>query len=313
MNYFSRLADRSGLTASPRGAVAPIARPAAAATSPGDQPDVADLLPPSEMPASDAPATSAQTTSDPPFAIEPAAPAPFESIGTMPAAASESRLRTPGQFVEPAGPAPSRQIEHDTMPPAPPEWATVVPATQPVGSRPTSQSSAEARAPLQPREIGREAAETPAATADQIVSDAFGFRVDAEAASKRRTPSPQVAAIEPANIRAAENDIEVPPRAGIPTATSPAPETDQDIAVPALRTASFAGRSREERDTTARRHDRTAAAVPRSPAAQGPRGASVEVRIGAVTLQVHAPPAPAALQAPARQGFAPHRHYLRTW
>jgi hypothetical protein len=41
------------------------------------------------------------------------------------------------------------------------------------------------------------------------------------------------------------------------------------------------------------------------------RDGPVEIRVGTVTLQVHAPAAPSP--APVRDGFAPHRHYLRLW
>jgi hypothetical protein len=326
MNYFNRLADRSGLSVSPRGAVTPMARPAAAAMSPGDHPEVGDVPQPLETPASDAPATIAQPTSGPPFAIRPATtPTPFEPMGTMPATASEIRRRTQEHIVEPSAPARPHQIERKTMPPAPPERVASIPATEPDSSLRDQQSVA----PLRPREIGRE---TPSAAADQIVSGVSRSRMDAETASNWRALSPQVAAVEPA-IRAAEYDIEVPPRAETQAATrqpaaggeravahmssrlrpaQPVPETE-DIAVPALRMAPAAGRNREDRDTMARRHDRTATAAPRAHAGLDTRGASVEVRIGEVTLQVHAPPAPAALQAPPRHSFAPHRHYLRTW
>jgi hypothetical protein len=343
MNYFNRLTDRSGLSASPRSAVTPMARPAAAAISPGDHPEVGDLpevgdvpqLP--QTPASDAAATIAQPISGPPFAIGPATtPTPFEPMGTMPATASEIRRRTQEHIVEPSAPARPHQIERKAMPPAPPERVASVPATEPD----SSLRDQPPIAPLREREIERE---TPSAAADQIVSDVSRSRIDAESgvsrsrmdaetASNWRALSPQVAAVEPA-IHAAEYDIEVPPRAETQAATrqpaaggeravahmssrlrpaQPVPETE-DIAVPALRMAPAAGRSREDRDTTARRHDRTATAAPRAHAGPGTRGASVEVRIGEVTLQVHAPPVPAALQAPPRHSFAPHRHYLRTW
>jgi hypothetical protein len=41
------------------------------------------------------------------------------------------------------------------------------------------------------------------------------------------------------------------------------------------------------------------------------RGGPVEIRVGTVTLQVHAPTV--QTPAPVRNGFAPHRHYLRLW
>ena len=323
MNYFSRLADRSGLSASPRGAVTPMPGAAAAAISPGDRPPPGDLPPPPETPASDAPATMAQTVSGPPTAIGPAAaPTLSEPMGTMPAAASEGRPRTAARIVEPS--APAHPIERETTPTAPLEWVASVPATRPEGSLHDQASIA----PLHPREIERE---TPPAAAGQIVTDVSRPRIDAESASSRPAPSPQVAAGEPA-IGAAEYDIEVPPPtqaapsragAGGERAASqmssrlrpaqPVPETDEDIAVPALRVAPAAGPGREDRDTMARRHDRTATTAPRPHTGKGTRGASVEVRIGVVTLQVHAPQPPAPLPAPARDGVAPHRHYLRTW
>jgi hypothetical protein len=338
MNYFSRLTDRSGLSASPRSAVTPMAKPAAAAIAPGDQLETGDLPAlletlPSETPDSDASAPIAQATSGPPFAIESAAaPALFEPMGTTPATASEDRLRTQQHIVEPA--SRPHQIERETPPPAL-EWMASVPATDPEGAPHNQQPIAS----LRPREIERE---TPSAAAGEIVSsvsrsridvetDVSRSRMDAETASNWRAPSLHVAAVEPA-IPAAEYDIEVPPRAEPRPAASqaaaigdraaalmssrlrpaqPVPETE-DVAVAPLRVTPAAGRSREDRDTMTRRPDRTATALPRSHAGQGTRDASVEVRIGAVTLQVHAPPAPAAPQAP-RSSFAPHRHYLRTW
>ena len=41
------------------------------------------------------------------------------------------------------------------------------------------------------------------------------------------------------------------------------------------------------------------------------RDGPVEIRVGTVTLQVHAPTV--QTPAPVRNGFAPHRHYLRLW
>jgi hypothetical protein len=319
MNYFNRLADRSGLSVSPRGAVTPMARPAAA-ISPGDQPRPLETSL-AETPAFDAPATIEQAAFGPPSAIGPAAaPTLFEPMATMPATASQGRLPTQRHIVEPN--APAHRIERETVSPAAPEWEALVPATQLQGSPHNQQPIA----PLNPRKIEPE----PPSAAREIVSDVSPSRMDGETVSNFRALSSQVAAVEPA-IRAA--DIEVPPRAETPTASKvgagaehaaaliasrlrPAqlPESDEDIAipVPALRLAPAAGRSREDRDATAPRHDRTATATSRAHAGQGARDASVEVRIGVVTLQVHAPAAPAALQAP-RYSFAPHRHYLRTW
>jgi hypothetical protein len=253
----------------------------------------------------------------------------------MPATAPENRLHTQEHIVEPGAAARPHQIERETLPPAL-EWVASVPATEPDGAPHDQQPIA----PLRPREIERD---TPSAAAGRIVSDVSRSRMDAETdvawprmdaetASNWRAPSLRVAAVEPA-IRAAEYDIEVPSRAELrPTASQaaaigeraaalmssrlrpaqPMSETDQDIAVPALRIAPAAGRSRDDRDPIVRQHDRMATAAPRPRAGQGTRDASVEVRIGVVTLQVHASPAPAVSQAP-RSSFAPHRHYLRTW
>src|ERR1041385_167918 len=79
MNYFKRLADRSGPSVSPRGAVTPMARPAA--ISPGDQLEAGDQPPPpetslAETAAFDAPATIVLAAPGPPSAIGPAAAAP---------------------------------------------------------------------------------------------------------------------------------------------------------------------------------------------------------------------------------------------
>jgi hypothetical protein len=327
MNYFKRLADRSGPSVSPRGAVTPMARPAA--ISPGDQLEAGDQPPPpetslAETAAFDAPATIVLAAPGPPSAIGPAAAAPtlFEPMATMRATASEGRLPTQQHIIEPG--APAHRIERETVSPAPPEWKALLPDTQLQGSPHNRQPVA----PLDPRTIDPE----PPSAARQIVSDVSPSRMDGETVSNFHALSSPVAAVEPA-IRAA--DIEVPQRAETPTASKvgagaehaavhtasrlrPAqlPESDEDIAipvpVPALRQPPAAGRSREDRDATAPRHDRTATATSRAHAGHGTRDASVEVRIGVVTLQVHAPAAPAALQAP-RYSFAPHRHYLRTW
>ena len=87
-----------------------------------------------------------------------------------------------------------------------------------------------------------------------------------------------------------------------------APEADEDIAAPARRIVPAAPRDRNQRDT---RQQRAIPSATRTPAPQEMRANSVEVRIGAVTLQVHAPPAPPP--AAVRASFAPHRHYLRMW
>jgi hypothetical protein len=131
----------------------------------------------------------------------------------------------------------------------------------------------------------------------------------------------RIAAAEPA-VDALDSEVEVVPRAESRLATqtgkprsdsAPAQETarrhpvwlsaetEADAALPPQSAA--ASRGRNERDTTAGRA--------RAPMAAASRGHSVEVRIGAVTLQVHAPPQPAVPPAPARPAFAPHRHYLR--
>jgi hypothetical protein len=51
-----------------------------------------------------------------------------------------------------------------------------------------------------------------------------------------------------------------------------------------------------------------------APAASTHRTGAVEIRIGTISLQVRAPqPAAPAPEMPARESFAPYRHYLRSW
>jgi hypothetical protein len=86
-------------------------------------------------------------------------------------------------------------------------------------------------------------------------------------------------------------------------------EPAQHGAPPMVRESVDLGRG-DQREGAAPRFDRAASA--RSPGPeQRARNGSVEVRIGAVTLQVHAPPAAPVARVPQR--FAPHRHYLRLW
>jgi hypothetical protein len=302
MRYFNRLADRLGP------ATAPIARPAAIANSRSDQSDAGDLQSFAEMPA---PATIAQ-----PAEGGHAASAPLAPTRPTPAPQSDGRLRPHDDSVAP-GPH-SYDLARETMPPTAREWVTLDSAIPSQGSPDTQQSIALL-----------DSRETVTTATSPIVSRVSRPHLEAETASRL----PQAAAIEPA-IHMLEPESEALPRTetGVVANASRAGggnaavqmssplalpqavrEAEDDCGVAALRVAPMAQRSGHDHDTTARRHDRAATPAPHVLMGRGPPRSTVEVRIGAVTLQVHAPAPPAVPQAPVRSSFAPHRHYLRTW
>jgi hypothetical protein len=258
---------------------------------------------------SDAPATIAQPTAGLSSAGEQAASTLFEPVSAI---APESRSPSREDLVEPG----SHDILREATPRAPHEWVALESAVPLEGSRHSQQPTASRVS----REVVNEA---PSEAGAPIASDISPPRAEVETARP-----PQTAAVKPATT---ESVLEVMSRAKTPVETNKLrsggeraaasrlrlpqslPETDEDNGTPTLRVVPAATRSRDDRDTMARRPDRTTMATPRAPAGQGARGSSVEVRIGAVTLQVHAPAMPDAPQATVRSGFAPHRHYLRTW
>jgi hypothetical protein len=129
-------------------------------------------------------------------------------------------------------------------------------------------------------------------------------------------PERQAAEATPTPTAAAASEVEVI----VPTNTAPAPSTaaagsaasDQRASPPRSDAPSTEPPPiHEVVETTAAR------VVPIGRVTRDARGEKsscsgpVEVRIGTVTLQVHAAPSPAP--APAGNSFAPHRHYLRLW
>jgi len=296
MTYFGRLAQRVG-PAVRRAPVTPVAGPVAPKARSG-RPDSAELESLAEVTVSDAPAAMAPATAGPPSPSGLAAPPSID------ATASEGWRRPHDDRGAPAAPSTPR------------EWLTLDSPIPPEGAQPDRPSAAPGNSRDAIREVSSEiVAQAPA-------SDLARSQ---EAPAPRAQP-PQAAAALPA-IATVESQIEAPRAEGrsltnrsrvdgdlAAEATRARsrppqilPETD-DIAVPAR---SIVPAAVHDRDT--RRQDSATPAAPRAPATQQARESSVEVRIGAVTLQVHAPPAPAAPQAPARASFAPHRHYLRTW
>jgi hypothetical protein len=298
MTYFGRLAQRVGPLVR-RAPVTPMAGPVAPNARRGT-PDSADPESLAEVTVSDTPVAIAPATTGPPSASGPAAPAPIE------ATASEGRRRLHDNRVAPAAPSTPR------------EWLALDRSIPPEGALPDRLSAAPGNSRKAIHEVSSESvAQAPA-------SDLARSRGQAEPDSRARPPqaaqaiptvesqieaprSPRAQGRSLTNRSRVDGDLAaeiVPARSRAPQIS---PETD-DIAVQAR---SIAPAAVHDRDT--RRQDRATLAAPRAPATQQARESSVEVRIGAVTLQVHAPPAPAAPQAPARASFAPHRHYLRTW
>jgi hypothetical protein len=306
MTYFGRLAQRVG-PAMPRAPVTPAARPVA--PNAGGGADAGGLESFAEVPVSGTPAAIAPATTDPPSASGLAVSAPTE------AAASESRRHLHEDRIVPA----AHEIARAVAPSTQREWVALDSAVPPQGALPDRPSAAPGISREAIHEVSTEVVtQTPA-------SDVARSRGRAESAPRARSPQ---AAASVQGIATLESQIEPPLRAeskslanrsrvdgDLAAAAMPArsrppqirPETD-DIAVPGRRIVPAAVRDRD-----ARQPDRATPAASRAPATQKARENSVEVRIGAVTLQVHAPPAPAAPQAPARGSFAPHRHYLRTW
>jgi hypothetical protein len=245
---------------------------------------------------------------------QPAAtsPSPSADIATTPTAvAAESQSHSQGDSAERG----RHDIARAASPPAPREWVALD-ASPPSEGEPSASSNAPREAAY---EVSTKIARAPA-------SDDARPRDDAE--PDPRTRSPQATAAAPV-VATIESETEAPPLSrtesrprvagdltskAIPARSRPpqiSPEADDDIAAPPRRIVAAALRDRDERD--ARRQDHVMPPATRAPPPRRMRENSVEVRIGAVTLQVHAPPVPAAPQAPARAGFAPHRHYLRTW
>jgi hypothetical protein len=296
MTYFGRLAQRVGPAVRPA-PVTPVAGPVAPKARSGT-PYSAEPL--AEVTVSDAPAAMAPATAGPPSPSGLAAPPSID------ATASEGWRRPHDDRGAPAAPSTPR------------EWLTLDSQIPPEGAQPDRPSAAPGNSRDAIREVSSEiVAQAPA-------SDLARSRGQ-EAPAPRAQP-PQAASALPA-IATVESQIGAPrPESRsltnrsrvdgdlaaetMPTRLRPpqfSPETD-DIAVPAR---SIVPAAVHDRDT--RRQDSATPAAPRAPATQHARESSVEVRIGAVTLQVHAPPAPTAPQAPARASFAPHRHYLRIW
>ncbi|GLR87949.1 hypothetical protein GCM10007857_46610 [Bradyrhizobium iriomotense] len=240
-----------------------------------------------ELPAAGAPATNTQMAAS--------------SVGARaePTEAAAS-ANQPSQYDDRVAPdKDSRDVARETIAPAPREWTAM-----------------EFPASSEAREIVHEVSSM---KMDLIASDAP--RSPAEAATASRGRPSRLAVVESAI--AEKSGLEVLPR----TQSRAAPDGPGEAAArmhlsrPGSVQASKEGveaslsrapdaRSRDDRDGSARRPDRAIAAAPRGSAV---RDRSVEVRIGVVTLEVHAPPQAAAPQAPARASFAPHRHYLRTW
>jgi hypothetical protein len=167
---------------------------------------------------------------------------------------------------------------------------------------------------------------------------------------ERGTPVNARPTIATRSARAAANADVLPPSEppSAPAATTAADTIDVEVPVPAARPSAPTDRPRSETAASPRRppltrdevssvdavlpveeampvDNRTRGAddapphrfVHAPPGERRPhteptrRDGPVEIRIGTVTLQVHAPTV--QTPAPARDGFAPHRHYLRLW
>ena len=310
MNYFNRLAQRTGI-APPGGAIAPITAPAAseiappvdaAAIAPITAQVASGIAPPVDAAAIEqmievaAPpsarlvtgaalvnsATSSSTAT--PAVIPDEASVPHGLEATALVTEAEGRLREEERILEASTPLRPRVLAREIRSQAPPPIAPDASLSQGDADGPSNVSarlSQDAMTAADPAAFAVEVlvqADTTQATSPDV-------KRQAPPARERRAPDAW------SDLRSAEGG----------------PLVDQEIAL-ATRVVSIAGHTREERDGIGRQRDR-AAIIERRPRAEEPtRGGPVEVRIGTVTLQVHA-----ASDVPTRSSFAPHRHYLRLW
>ena len=290
MSYFGRLSQRVG-PAAPRAQASPVVEATFGAT------DVAGLESFAEV---TVPGPSAAITQSASLPIADAA------AGVNPAIAPESRSNPRGDFAEPG----RHDIARAASQSAPRDWVAI---ETPLPQAPPDQPSASPQA-LQETVQEQVSTKIVQASRPRVAPSRDDRETDTQTRLPRLTPvAPSESTVEgpsppltASNVRAARDPAaETPPmRSG----SKDALEINGDIVSPARR---IVPRDRDEREP--RRQDHTMPPAARGPAPQRTREASVEVRIGAVTLQVHAPPAPAAPQAPSRASFAPHRHYLRMW
>jgi len=290
MNYFARLAQRSGI-ATPRGPAPVVTAPAVPkATSVADVAtieQVVEIVMPAPAAQLNAPSLSnvapgnsatppvmvaAPATMAQPNAIELIPPAAIPTA-SAPATDADIALREEERIVVASTPAPTRSLETGTA---------VAPQSAEAPSSPSIASSP-------PHPTGRQP-QNPSATS-AAAADAAPFEVEA---------------VVPAQAAAA------PPSAVTRQAiAAPVPSIDENLESAVASVVPIAGRARGVPDTRTRWLERAATNERRARAEEKPRSGPVEVRIGTVTLQVQAAAPPAA--APARNGFAPHRHYLRLW
>jgi hypothetical protein len=303
MNYFGRLAQGTGLPP-PRSEVAPPVVPATPETAsaadavmiekvvevvapafPSALPAAADAPPATPSPI--APAAVAPTANDQPHATtrDATEPAPFAPTAT--ATEAEGSLREGERIVAASAPVSPPVPERKTPPPALPPIA--------INASP-SRSNAD-----NPSTTGRRPPPRAMAAADAAALEVAVF-VPADT-----TPVTSPDVTRQASTAHEQRESSVSP--DLP-ASGPMPPVIEDIAV-AARDIPISGRVRNEQDARMPRLDRAAPIERRSRVEERTRGGAVDVRIGTVTLQVHA--APPAESAPVRNGFAPHRHYLRLW
>ena len=281
MNYFARLAQSTGIAA-PRGTAAPA----------GIAPAAGDAAPASEV----APLEqTVEVVAAPPSPRAPEAVSLHpEAAPIAPTEAGEERI----VVAEPPMPAPPVRRPALEAEDAPRERQRTVAVAAPergtpVIARPTSATSsaqAVANAGVPPP------AEPPSAPAATTAADTIDVDVLVPAA---RPPSP---ADRPRSEPAASQRRTPLTRAERPSVDAVLPVEEAVLADNRTRGAEHAPPHRFV-------HAPTGEGRPHTEPTR--RDGPVEIRVGTVTLQVHAPTV--QTPAPVRNGFAPHRHYLRLW
>ncbi len=290
MNYFARLAQRSGIAA-PRGAAAPaVAAPEMASAS--------TVVPIKQEIEVAAPAQPNALSASVAVPAHPAIPPPV--MPAAPATVVESITIDRGEAVPPAQTATAPAPAEGTNGALREEERVVVtsaPAPLPLGPQP----AADAFSP--PTNGGTPP--SPAAQQRQATSTSAIAPFEVEVI----VPADVAPASSPAAIRQAA----APERSATPEAqpTGLVPPIDENIEIAAARVVPISSLTRDAREARPRPLERNATTEHRAHGEVSTRSSLVEVRIGTVTLQVHA--APPSAPAPVRNGFAPHRHYLRLW
>jgi hypothetical protein len=301
MNYFARLAQRTGLAA-PRGAVAPL---------------VAAPLP--------SPAVSELGSIE--HEIEVAAPAPsIAPSGDLAPSGAAWPPKSPGRAIplpplanSEEGPDVSKDAAKPTAAPEAPAtraepWRKVervVSAKPPPAAPPTVHAPPPAAPPdvqSSPPRTATSASPAPQFSHDASIAasniDAVAFEIDvvtfAEAAPTRSNASAVLR-----QSSSAHKDGHPPAKSNARPA-EPLPAIDESDNATVTATT---GRTRVA--PAIRRFERATAMEQRARREEASRNGPVEVHIGTVSLQMHAPATPTP--PPARSGFAPHRHYLRLW